>query len=436
MNLANIKLEQIDLGDRCRQEIGDIKDLAEDMQTNGLICPIAIVGTEPPYRLVAGGRRFAAALYLKWSQISCNIYDHDLTELEFRSIELSENIKRKDLTWSEEVNSKREIHRLQVEIHGEKTTMSAVGHSMRDTAKLLNKDHRGLARDIKLAEAVEKFPEIGWDKCKTKQDALKIIDRMEDQMVKMEIARRAQAELGDKTVRKVIDSFIVMDFFDHVEKLPDNTFDLVEIDTPYAINLPGIKLEDSGGKFHIRYGNTYNEIPQEFFLPFISGVLKDLYRIMSENSWLIWWFGPEPWFDSVYHAIIEAGFKTRRMPGIWTKPTGQTNTPNVYLASSYEMFFYARKGEAVITKKGRSNNFDFSPVSPAKKIHPTERPIELLEEILKTFVWEGARIYVPFCGSGNTLRAAFNLGMHPIGCELEKSYKDSYAVRILGRNSK
>ena len=154
---------------------------------------------------------------------------------------------------------------------------------------------------------------------------------------------------------------------------------------------------------------------------------------MKEDSWLIFWFGPEPWFDIIHHVLIDAGFKNRRMPGIWAKPGGQTMHPNIYFASAYEMFFYARKGNAEINldKRGRSNIFQFQPVSSSSKIHETERPIEMMEELLKVFTWEGSRVLVPFAGSGNTLRAAFNLNMFPLGYDLTKEYKDSFVSRIL-----
>ena len=56
----------------------------------------------------------------------------------------------------------------------------------------------------------------------------------------------------------------------------------------------------------------------------------------------------------------------------------------------------------------------------------TQRPIELMIELLKTFCWEGDRILVPFLGSGTTLLAAEHLKMSAFGFELEQSYKDGF----------
>jgi len=263
---------------------------------------------------------------------------------------------------------------------------------------------------------------------------MKIMGRIEEGIIQKEISRRARDIEGDSTIRKMIDSYIVGDFFEQVKKLPSDTFDVVEIDTPYAIDLPKLRKVKVGGKdkLQINYGDSYNEISKDNFESFAASVLKECYRVMNDHSWLVWWFAHD-WSEVVYNLIIGAGFKTNRVNAVWTKPQGQTNQPDQYLANSYERFHYARKGNAVINmnRRGRSNVFDFPLVPPSKKIHPTERPIELVTEILSVFGFEGARVYVPFCGSGNTLRAAFDLKMYPVGVDLGREYKDAYVTRIV-----
>jgi len=58
---------------------------------------------------------------------------------------------------------------------------------------------------------------------------------------------------------------------------------------------------------------------------------------------------------------------------------------------------------------GRLNVFGYAGLTPSQKIHPTERPIALIEDILKTLAPPGTKVLVPFLGSGATIRAAFNL---------------------------
>jgi len=429
-----VRTDSIFCEDRFRCDYGDMTGLIASIKKYGIIQPMAVKRNndpEKPFRLVAGGRRFDGVRLAQLEEVPVRIYPEGLTDLELRSIELEENIQRKDLTFIEDCNLKREIHHLQVAIHGEKisTAPDASGWSKRDTAELLNKDHKTITMDIKLAEAVESFPDLGWDKCKNKSDAMKVLNKFEERIIRKGLSDRA-TKLLSKTAKKKTEAYLIGDFFELVKNIPDKSIDLVELDPPYAINLPQQKAKDN---YAIIYGDSYNEVDQNQYLEFMSKVFSECYRVMSDDSWLIAWFGPEPWFDIMFHLITDAGFKTRRIPGEWTKPTGQTKHPDTYLASSYEMFFYAKKGNAKINldKRGRSNLFNFPPVPPAHKIHPTERPVELIEELLSVFAWEGSRVLVPFAGSGNTLIAAYNKKMFPIGYDLSEEYKEGYVSRIM-----
>jgi DNA modification methylase len=94
------------------------------------------------------------------------------------------------------------------------------------------------------------------------------------------------------------------------------------------------------------------------------------------------------------------------------------------------MFFYAWKGSPALNKAGRANTFNHSPVPPNQKIHPTERPLELMKDLYDTFAFTGSRVLIPFLGSGVGLIAADQLAMSPIGFELSKSYRDSFLVKL------
>jgi site-specific DNA-methyltransferase (adenine-specific) len=120
------------------------------------------------------------------------------------------------------------------------------------------------------------------------------------------------------------------------------------------------------------------------------------------------------------------------MCGIWTKTIGQNKHPQTKLSNAYEMFFYAYKGQPALNKAGRSNVFNYSPIPPNQKTHPTERPVDLTTEIYDTFAFPGSRILIPFLGSGNGLISAHNLGMSAVGFELTKACKDSFIVKVHG----
>lgn len=54
------------------------------------------------------------------------------------------------------------------------------------------------------------------------------------------------------------------------------------------------------------------------------------------------------------------------------------------------------------------------------KIHPTQKPIQTLQELIKIFTDKGDVVIDPVAGSGSTLRAAIELGRSAYGFEVSK----------------
>lgn len=55
------------------------------------------------------------------------------------------------------------------------------------------------------------------------------------------------------------------------------------------------------------------------------------------------------------------------------------------------------------------------------KLHPTQKPVNLLKTLIKTFTDEGDVVIDPVAGSGSTLRAALELGRNSYGFEVGKA---------------
>jgi len=132
----------------------------------------------------------------------------------------------------------------------------------------------------------------------------------------------------------------------------------------------------------------------------------------------------------MYQAIKEAGFETTRMCPIWVKPSGQTKQPETRLPNAYEMFFYAWKGRPAIARQRGTNTFVYSGVPAQSKVHPTERPLEMMRDIYETFAFPGSRVLIPCAGSGSGIIAAHQSGMTAIGFDLSKGYRDSFLVKV------
>jgi site-specific DNA-methyltransferase (adenine-specific) len=430
--LMTVKLDDIEVIDRYRQDYGDLNELELSMRTKGqlqnLVLSVNENGNPLTFHLLAGGRRFKVMTErLKWEDCRALVFSRPLTELEMLEVEWEENSRRKELHWSEDVAIKNKILNLRLETFGEKISKQpgAEGTSLRDTAEHLNVSVGTMSQDVMLAKAYEACPNL-FEGAKTKKEASKLLKMATETMSRQENACKIQATaVGDSKLRSVIDRYIVGDFFDCISKVPDNCVDFVEIDPPYAIGLTSIKkLSD------VRYSlDDYNEVDLGDFLNFAKKVIEQCWRVMSEHSWGILWHGPDPWGPILYDLLQAQGFQGTRLTAKWVKPNGQTNRPEIYLANACEEFFYFRKGSPTIIRQGRTNIFSYSPVSPTKKTHPTEKPIELLLEILSTFCWENARVLIPFLGSGVTLLAAELLKLQGFGYEMSAAYKDGFIVK-------
>ena len=64
----------------------------------------------------------------------------------------------------------------------------------------------------------------------------------------------------------------------------------------------------------------------------------------------------------------------------------------------------------------------FNRVAPNNLIHPTEKPLDILEYFIKKSTNEGDYILDPFAGSFSTCKAAKNINRHSYGIELQEKY--------------
>jgi len=421
MALKTVKLASILIGERFRKDMGDIELLVESLKEKGMIQPVTL---DSNLNLLAGGRRCAAAALAGLDKIPALIRESEgpIDDLE---IELIENVVRKDMTFSERALLTKRI----VEMTHQKE-----GDGKSKTADMLDKSRGWITRQLQIADAIEAIPELA--NCKDEAEVIKKIKKAEEDIVVNELRSRQQEKIErshDSDYLKLAGShFNVMDTFTMFQDLEElqqeipgaGTFDVIEVDPPYGIELNTTKKGDASDELE-----RYTEVSPEEYPAFLKKLCDGLYNAASENAWVIFWYGPT-WHTEVFTALSRAGFEVDDIPAIWNKGSGQTNAPDYYLARAYEPFAIARKGSPKIKKRGRSNVFDFNPVPPTEKYHPTQRPLPLMLEVLSCFAYPGAKILIPFLGSGVSLRACYALGYNGTGADLDSKNRDRFLLQV------
>ena len=56
------------------------------------------------------------------------------------------------------------------------------------------------------------------------------------------------------------------------------------------------------------------------------------------------------------------------------------------------------------------------------KIHPSQKPVNVIKQLIEIFTDEGDVVIDPCCGSGSTLRAAHELGRSAFGFEIDRNF--------------
>jgi len=89
-----------ELPSRTAMDPDHLDELAESMRNHGLIQPVVVVDRNDHYEIVAGHRRYTAALRLGWSEIRAIVFLAD--EIELESVRLDENVVREELSPADE----------------------------------------------------------------------------------------------------------------------------------------------------------------------------------------------------------------------------------------------------------------------------------------------------------------------------------------------
>lgn len=170
-----MKPSEIEVGERFRDDIGDVSDLARTIDKIGLLQPI---GVNSNNELVFGERRLEA-----WKRVNGD-EPIPIKRVDNPLAELIENVVRKNMTWQEEAKAIKKIHKVMggnpspQNSNGQKKnpdgTFSEKNWSQEKSAEVLGISRQKVTKSLKLADGLERYPDLEHEK--TRSVALNRID--------------------------------------------------------------------------------------------------------------------------------------------------------------------------------------------------------------------------------------------------------------------
>lgn len=150
----------------------------------------------------------------------------------------------------------------------------------------------------------------------------------------------------------------------------------------------------------------------------VSGFLNSNRQFLRNHEQILFFYKKQP----LYKPIMEEGGEPLHGKGKkYLNKQGVNNNYGKYDTTLPE----TRKGS---TQKYPKSVLDFDKPHPA--IHPNEKPVLLLEYLIKTFTNENDLVLDSTCGSGSTCIAAKNLNRNYIGIDKDEKWVELSKKRL------
>jgi DNA modification methylase len=138
--------------------------------------------------------------------------------------------------------------------------------------------------------------------------------------------------------------------------------------------------------------------------------------------------------------LFGANYFSDRLPlGGWLCWDKRTREELDSMAGSpFELAWYrsqhtAKRSIMVRVQHGGVVNADSENGNNDKRMHPTQKPVELMRQILISLTRAEETVFDPFLGSGSTLIACEETNRTCIGCEIETDYCETILNRFFNK---
>ena len=377
-----------------------VKQIAKSIERFGFTNPILI---SDEGGIIAGHGRVRAAQLLGMSKVPVVKLSH-LSDAERQAYVLADNKLALNAGWDEDI--------LAIELQG-----------------LIDLDFDMEVTGFELAEIDLVLSLASDDQDQNDADTIPVLDRDKPitQISDVWILGQHRLFCGDAQQKCNIDQLVGTD-----------QVDMVFTDPPYNVEIDG-NVCDKGQVKHKEFAFASGEMSTDEFTQFLSQTLSNAASVCKDGAIA---FICMDWRHM--RELMDAGdfaFDELKNLCVWNKTNGGMGS---FYRSKHELIFVYKKGSATHTNsfglgdtgRYRTNVWDYAGISSMSatrgdelEMHPTVKPVEMIEDAIKDCSRRRELILDIFGGSGSTLIAAERTGRRARLVEYEPKYCDTIIER-------
>ena len=210
-----------------------------------------------------------------------------------------------------------------------------------------------------------------------------------------------------------------LDCLEGLAAIPDKSVDAIITDPPYFLSMghAGSRTNAKAGEM-LNSNRTFNDLA--ICTPFYKQLFSEYARVLKETG--SFYFFTDWRGYAYYFPLLNAALPVRNLI-CWDKKSG----PGSFYSFAHELIVFGtylpKTKSGVGTNVWREAAFNSGARSTnGEKVHPTQKPVELIAKMIEDSTEPGAVVLDTFMGSGTTAVACLRTGRHYIGFELDEKY--------------
>ena len=209
-----------------------------------------------------------------------------------------------------------------------------------------------------------------------------------------------------------------IDCLEGLAAVPDKSVDTIITDPPYFLTMGHAGDKGNAKMAMLNSNRTFNDLA--ICAPFYKTLFQEYRRVLKDDGHFYFftdWRG-----YAFYFPLINAALPVRNLI-VWDKKSG----PGSYYSYAHEFVIFGTAAPK-LKNKGGTNVLRMAAFSSGakstngEKVHPTQKPVELIAKFIEDSTEPGAVVLDTFMGSGTTAVACMRTGRNYIGFELDEGY--------------